>query len=150
MAETDTPDPARSPAADGGWRELVRDLFDLRFRSLIAMRMLPLVYGIGIAVAAMFTVYQVVRAFKDSMWDGVAWLLLLGPAMFIALVLALRITLEFVLAFFRMAWYVEHVASHTKEMSKDMPKFGWWRTLLFGEGGEPPGSPRPREPDDKS
>ena len=127
-------------------RSFFRDLFDLRFHTIMAVRMLPVVYGVGIAVAATFTLYLVVRGFKESLGDGLTWLLLLGPVMFIGLVLALRITLEFVLAFFRMAFYIEHVATHTAEMSKDMPKFGWWRNLLFGEGAAPEAPPSKKPP----
>ena len=123
-------------------RTFLHDLFDLRFQTLIAVRMLPGIYGIGIAVAAMFTVYVVVLNFKDSTREGLVWALLLGPGMFIGLVTALRVVLEFLLAFFRTAWYVEHVAMHAEEIRKDMPRFGWWKTLLFGEGGGPP-SPKP-------
>ena len=126
-------------------RRFFADLFDVRFRTLMAVQLLPVVYGIGIAVAGLFTVYTIARGFKESTSDGLIWLCLLGPAMFIGLVLALRITLEFVLAFFRMAFYIEHVATHTAEMSKDMPKFGWWRTLLFGESGTPPPPKKPPE-----
>ncbi len=144
-APAPAPAPATPPAAPQRWSltlGFLRELFDLRFQKLIAVRMLPGVYGLGIALAAMFTIYLVYRNFLDSMWEGLAWALLLGPAMFIGLVTALRIVLEFVLAFFRMAWYVEHVAGHTEEMRKDMPKLGWWKTLLFGEGGGPP-APKP-------
>jgi hypothetical protein len=125
-------------------RDFLRDLFDLRFSKPIAVRMLPGVYGLGIAVSALFTGYVVVNALRDSLLEGLAWLLLLGPAMFIGLVTALRMLLEFALAVFRMAWYVEHVAGHTEEMRKDMPKFGWWRTLLFGQSGPPPPGPDDR------
>ena len=146
MSEPAVPDPGTPPAERQEWRRFFRDLFDLRFRELIAIRMLPLVYGIGISVSAIFTLYVVARAFKGQPWDGLLWLFVLGPAMFLTLVIALRIVLEFVLAFFRMAWYIESVAAHTDELRKDMPKFGWWRTLLFGEGGAPPGSKKPPDP----
>jgi len=124
-------------------RTFLHDLFDLRFQTLIAVRMLPGIYGLGIAVAAMFTIYVVFLNFRDSMREGLLWALLLGPAMFIALVTALRVVLEFLLAFFRMAWYVEHVAMHAEEIRKDMPRFSWWKSLLFGEGGGPPAPPKP-------
>ena len=118
-------------------REFLADLFDLRFTTFMATRMLPGVYGFGIVLAALFTTYVVVQQFKDSTLDGLVWLGL-GPLMFLGLVTALRITLEFVLAVFRVAWYVEQVASHTETVSQELPRFGFLRTLLFGEKPAPP------------
>jgi hypothetical protein len=129
------------------WSQLIReflgDLFDVRFTTFMATRMMPGVYGFGIVLAGLFTTYLVVQRFRDSTWEGLAWLLL-GPLMFFGLVTALRITLEFVLAVFRVAWYVESVASHTQVVANELPRFGFLRTLLFGKDAAPP--PKPREP----
>jgi hypothetical protein len=149
MGDTDSP----GSAAPRAWwrltREFLRDLFDVQFRTFMATRMLPGVYGFGIVLAALFTIYVVVLRFRESTWEGLAWLLL-GPLMFLGLVTALRITLEFVLAVFRMAWYVEHVAGRTQIIADELPRFGFLRTLLFGEKSAPPapraGDPRRPEP----
>ena len=146
MPDPDKPAPAADlPAqrrAGALARGFLHDLFELRFQHLITVRMLPGIYGIGIALAAVFTVYVVFLNFKGSMRDGLLWALLLGPAMFLGLVIALRVVLEFLLAFFRMAWYVEHVAGQAEGIRKDLPRFGWWKTLLFGDGSGPP-NPKP-------
>lgn len=113
-------------------REFFADLFDLRFTTFMATRMLPGVYGLGIVLAVLFTAYLVVQRFEDSFRAGMTWLFLC-PLVFVGLVTALRITLEFVLAVFRIAWYIEQVASHTETVSHELPRFGFLRTLLFGE-----------------
>jgi hypothetical protein len=127
-----------------GWRAVVaeffRELFDLRFTTFMATRMLPVVYGFGIALAGLFSSYVVYQQFQDSTLQGLLWLML-GPLMFFGLVTALRITLEFVLAVFRVAWYVEEVARHTETVSQELPRFGFLRTLLFGEKA---GSAKPK------
>jgi hypothetical protein len=131
---TESPEPA------GAWalvREFFRELFDFQFTTFLTTRMLPGVYGFGIVLAALFTVYFVVLRFRDSTTEGLVWLAI-GPLMFFGLVTALRITLEFVLAVFRVAWYVEQVASHTEVVSKEIPRFGSLGTLLFGKSGPPP------------
>jgi MFS family permease len=133
---------AASAAPQGpGWqalvREFLRELFDIRFTTFMATRMLPGVYGFGIVLAGLFTTYLMYQRFMDSLLEGLVWLVL-GPLMFFGLVTALRITLEFVLAVFRMAWYVEQVASHTETVSQELPRFGFLRTLLFGEKSTPP------------
>lgn len=136
-----TPDTATTGGRRAMVREFLRDLFDLQFRTIMATRMLPGIYGLGIALAAIFTIYLTYRGFKDSVWEGFAWLLLLGPAAFIGLVTTLRITLEFVLAVFRIAGHIEHVAGSTQELSHHMPRFGLWRTLLYGDKANAPYTP---------
>jgi hypothetical protein len=138
---------------DRGWaramaalRAYFRDLFDLQFRTFLATRMMPGVYAFGIFLAAVFSLYVTALRFRASAWEGLAWLVL-GPAMFVGLVTALRITLEFVLAVFRVAWYVEQVATHTETVSQELPRFGFLRTLLFGQNaGAGPGKPRADAP----
>lgn len=115
----------------------LRELFELQLTAQLATRMMPVVYALGIALSALFTCWLVYRGFRSSAWDGAAWLLLLGPATFLGLVTALRIVLEFVLAVFRIAWHIEHVAGSTQELSHNMPRFGFWRTLLYGEKSSP-------------
>lgn len=138
-----TPEQSANAEPRAGWAALVaeffRELFDLRFTTFMATRMLPGVYGFGIVLALLFTSYVVYQRFQDSAIEGTVWLVL-GPLMFFGLVTALRITLEFVLAVFRVAWYVEQVASHTETVSKELPRFGVLRTLLFGEKSTPPKS----------
>jgi hypothetical protein len=124
-------------------REFLRELFDFQFSTFLTTRMLPGVYGFGIVLAALFTIYVVVLRFRESTVEGLAWLVI-GPLMFLGLVTALRITLEFVLAVFRVAWYVEQVASHTEVVSKEIPRFGFLGTLLFGKGAPPPPPPPPK------
>jgi len=129
--------------ANPGWkqmlREFLRDLFDLQLRTSMAARMLPMVYVLGIALAAIFTAYLVVQRFSASHSEGLLWAFLLGPLMFFGIVTALRITLEFVMAVFRVAWYVEQVANHTQVVSEELPRFTFLRTLLFGtRSNEPP------------
>lgn len=146
MGDPERPEPAADAAARPRWWPLIRaffaDLFDIRFTVFMATRMLPGVYGFGILLAALFTLYVVYLRFRDSLLEGLVWLVL-GPLAFLGLVTALRITLEFVLAVFRVAWYVEQVASHTETVSHELPRFGFLRTLLFGDK---PGAPRRPKP----
>lgn len=138
------PDPKEIPEVDpapatGAWglaREFLRELFDFQFTTFLTTRMLPAVYGFGILLATLFVIYFVVLRFRDSTAEGFVWLAI-APILLLGLVTALRITLEFVLAVFRVAWYVEQVASHTEVVSKEIPRFGTIGTLLFGKGSPP-------------
>ena len=145
MPERDKPVPAAEPEPTGPvalLREFLRELFDFQFTTFMATRMMPAVYAFGILLAALFTGYFVVLRFRESTADGLVWLAI-APLLFLGIVTALRITLEFVLAVFRVAWYVEQVASHTEVVSKEIPRFGSLGTLLFGKGG-PPKVPPPK------
>jgi hypothetical protein len=131
-----TPEQPANAEPGAGWAALVaeffRELFDWRFTTFMATRMMPGVYGFGIVLALLFTSYVVYQRFQDSALEGAVWLVL-GPLMFFGLVTALRITLEFVLAVFRVAWYVEQVASHTETVSQELPRFSVLRSVLFGK-----------------
>ena len=144
MAESDKSIPEVDPApATGVWglaREFLRELFDFQFTTFLTTRMLPAVYGFGILLAAMFVAWFVVLRFRESTVEGLVWLAV-APILLLGLITALRITLEFVLAVFRVAWYVEQVASHTEVVSKEIPRFGTIGTLLFGKGGPKKGPP---------
>lgn len=130
-------DPAPATGAWGFVREFLRELFDFGFSTFLTTRMLPAVYGFGILLATLFVAYFVVLRFRDSTADGLVWLAI-APILLLGVITALRITLEFVLAVFRVAWYVEQVASHTEVVSKEIPRFGALGTLLFGKGSPPP------------
>jgi hypothetical protein len=134
-----TPVPAGAAALV---REFLRELFDFQFTTFLTTRMLPAVYGFGILLATLFVAYFVLLRFRDSTTEGLV-ALAIAPILLLGLITALRITLEFVLAVFRVAWYVEQVASHTEVVSKEIPRFGSLGTLLFGKGGPPKGPPRP-------
>jgi hypothetical protein len=143
MAERDKQVPAAEPEPAGPaalLREFLRELFDFQFTTFLAARMMPAVYAFGILLATLFVAWFVVLRFRESTADGLVCLAI-APLLLLGLVTALRITLEFVLAVFRVAWYVEQVASHTEVVSKEIPRFGSLGTLLFGKGG-PPKTPK--------
>lgn len=124
----------RDPVAQA--RRLLRGLADLQFREMVTPRMLPTIYGAGLVLAALLTLYLVAVAFRDSWGEGMAWLLLLGPAVFISLVGALRIGLEFLLAIFRLALHVERlddiahrIHGQTEEIAEDLPRIQFWRAF---------------------
>ena len=130
-------DPAPATGVRGLVREFLRELFDFQFTTFLTTRMLPGVYGFGILLATLFVIYFVVLRFRDSTVEGFVWLAI-APVLLLGLVTALRITLEFVLAVFRVAWYVEQVASHTQTVSEELPRFSVLRTVLFGAKKPPP------------
>lgn len=132
------PPTARSPLAEllSETRHFIVGLTDVQFRQMLTPRMLPTIYLLGIVLAAMLTLYLIARACREDWTSGLVWLLGLGPAVFLALVGALRIGLEFVLAIFRLVVHVERldevahtIQGQTEEIAEDLPRIQFWRAF---------------------
>lgn len=127
--------PAGAPAARvDDYRELAHGLFDLQFQSIITTRMVPTIYALGLILAAVLTLAFVIRGFHESLLYGLMWLLLFGPALFVAVAVTLRISLEFILTLFRLAVAVEDleesvqgIAGRTHEIAHDLPRIQFWK-----------------------
>jgi hypothetical protein len=115
--------------------DLLRNLFDVQMRTVITSRMLPLIYAILIALDAVGVLYLIWLAFQRSLRDGLLWLCIIGPALFLAVLIAVRVVLELVMAAFRIAVRVEQVevtaqsiAGRTEVLS-DLPSITFWRAF---------------------
>lgn len=115
-------------AAPMGLADLLRNLFDLSFRNIITTRMMPLIYGLAIALAGLLTTYLIVQSFQDSWALGLVWMFVAGPALFLALVITLRVLLEFFLSIFRILIYLECLVQRTEDIATDMPRVQFWRS----------------------
>jgi len=120
----------------GNARELLEGLFDLQFETIITTQMLPVIYGLALALAGFASLYTVIWAFGQEWWLGLTWLLLAGPALFIALAITIRVVLEFVLTVFKLGVYVEllgsqvdSIAGQTEGIAEDLPRIRFWKSL---------------------
>ncbi|MEQ1439387.1 DUF4282 domain-containing protein [Fontimonas sp. SYSU GA230001] len=120
----------------GEIRRLVLGLADVQFSEMLTPRLLPTIYGLGIVFAALLTLYRIAMGFRESWGQGVAWLVIVGPATFLAVVGALRIGLEFMLAIFRVVVHVERldeiahrIHGQTEEIAEDLPRIQFWRAF---------------------
>lgn len=109
-----------------------RNLFDLQMQTVLTTQMLPVVYGLGIVFSACLASYLTAIAFIGNWLDGLFWLLLAGPLLFIFMVTALRVVLEFVMSVFRLAIQVEAVAAQTEEIATDLPRIQFWKSFRRG------------------
>ena len=116
-------------------RDLLVGLFDVRMRTVLSSRMLPLIYTFMLVLSAIGVLYLTLSAFERSLPDGLLWLLLMGPALFLAVVITTRVVLELVLAAFRIAVRVEQVQATTEniagstEVFSDLPRITFWRAF---------------------
>ena len=114
-------DDSDSKARATGFKpRLIGALFDTRFSGFLAADMVPVIYRFGIGVAALATVAVIVWAALLSWIAGAIWLLLLGPAMFLTLVVGLRVMLEFVLAVFRINAELHAMESRLGEVVREL------------------------------
>lgn len=117
-------------------RALLGGLFDLQFKTIITTQMMPLIYGLAVVLSALASLYCVAWAFGESWWMGLVWLTLVGPALFVALITAVRVVLEFVLTVFRISCYVEAmagqvegIAGQTEGISDSLPRIKFWKSF---------------------
>lgn len=82
-------------------------------------------------------------AFEQSLISGLVWPGLLGPAMFLALIVTIRVLLEFVLTVFRIAFFleslggqVESIAGQAEDIHEDLPRIRFWNKPRMN--GRPP------------
>ena len=76
-------------------------LFDLSFSELITMRIIKVLYAIGIAIAGIAGLYLIVMAFTKGFGPGLLHVIA-APIVFIFLVIVLRVCMELVLTLFKI------------------------------------------------
>jgi len=113
---------------------LLSGLLDMQFTSVVTTQMVPTIYTLGLVISALASIYCVGWAFGESLVMGVAWLVVVGPAMFIALTVTIRVLLEFVLTVFRIAFFLEAlggqidtIANQTEDLSEGLPRIRFWK-----------------------
>lgn len=126
--------------------ELLSGLMDFEFREMLTPRVVPSLYLLSIALAVLLSVYLTMLGFRESWFEGLAWLLVLGPALLLALCIAARIALEFLISIFHLALHVEDVTAATRriegqtgEIHSDLPRIRFWRswtTQRNNDGGD--------------
>lgn len=116
-------------------RTLLGGLFDLKFNTIITTQMMPLIYTLAVVLSALTAFYCIVWAFGESWWMGLAWLIVVGPALFVALITTVRVVLEFVLTVFKISCYVEAlagqvegIADQTEGIADGLPRIKFWQS----------------------
>ena len=76
-------------------------LFDLSFSELITMRVIKVLYAIGILIAGIAGLYLIVTAFSKGFGSGLLHVIA-APIVFVFLVIVLRVCMELVLTLFKI------------------------------------------------
>jgi Domain of unknown function (DUF4282)/zinc-ribbon domain len=90
-------------------RGFLQSLFDFSFSSFIALRMIKILYVLTTIVVALFTLGDILLAFKISSAFGIFALLILGPIGFLLTMIYVRVLLELLMAIFRMHEDVQEI-----------------------------------------
>lgn len=85
-------------------------LFDTSFTSFITTKLVKLAYVIAMLVAAFVALMVVVAGFSMGKLVGLIALVIGAPLVFLAYVIAARITLELLIVVFRMAEHTAEIA----------------------------------------
>jgi len=76
-------------------------LFDLSFSEMITIRVIKVLYAIGILIAAIVGLVLIVKAFGQGFGTGLL-LVIAAPIAFIVLVIVARVEMELLLTLFRI------------------------------------------------
>lgn len=88
----------------------IGSLFDFSFSNFITTRIIAVLYGIGLLVAVIYTIFVVAWGFTLDTWLGIL-LLLLSPVVFIIFAILARVYMEIIIVVFRIAEYVRDIAN---------------------------------------
>lgn len=85
-------------------------LHDVQFRQGVAARMLPPVYLVSLIGLGVFCVATISDAFTESLWLGLFYLVVVGPAYFLVGAVLVRVVLETIRAIIQIADDMHRIA----------------------------------------
>jgi len=98
-------------------------LFDISFERFVTVRLVKVLFIIGLVFSAVAAVTFIVQGFWASTGLGVI-LLLLSPVIFLVYALMVRVGLEVVLVIFRIAEDIRRLAGAPADAAGEMPTDG--------------------------
>lgn len=119
--------------------DVLRNLMDVRLRTIMTTRMAPAIYMFLAAGVLAVNLYLTLDAFDRSLRAGLTWLLLIFPIASIVGVIAVRVILESLLSLFRIVLHMETLMEHlttlrgqTESIAESvedlpLPRIQFWR-----------------------
>ncbi len=84
-------------------------LFDFSFSEFITIKLIKILYVIGIIIAGIAALFIIGGAFTTSFWAGLLSLII-SPIIFLLYVLIIRIWLELIIVLFKIADNTKNIA----------------------------------------
>lgn len=97
-------------------RDFVEQLLDFSFTDFITVKIIGIIYGVGIGVLSLLFVAAIFSGFSQGIVPGIGSLIVAVLTFFVSLIL-LRISLEFIVVTFRIAQNTSRTAENTKNLS---------------------------------
>ncbi len=132
---------------DSGWQaarlglaDILRGLTDWQLRQIITTSMAPAIYVVCVGAVLALNLFMALRAFQQSLAEGLVWLLLIMPITSIAGIVIVRVVLESLLSLFRIVVHMEslmeqlHTLRGQTESIADrvedlpLPRIQFWRS----------------------
>ena len=95
-------------------QDFFNTLFDFSFKEFVTIKIIKVIYGIGIFFAAIGALVVLVKGFQASFLLGIL-ALILTPVVFILYTILVRVYLEVVIVLFRISEDVRQLAESKKE-----------------------------------
>ncbi len=106
--------------------DLLQALFDFSFSRFVSPKIIRLLFGLSILLAALLALFFVIVGFKASIWVGIFVLLIAAPLIFLLTVIYSRVALETVLAIFRVVDHVDNIGpARTEEKLESRDSIQW-------------------------
>ena len=127
-------------AARLGLADILRGLTDWQLRQIITTSMAPAIYVVCVGAVLALNLFMALRAFQQSLAEGLVWLLLIMPITSIAGIVIVRVVLESLLSLFRIVVHMEslmeqlHTLRGQTESIADrvedlpLPRIQFWRS----------------------
>jgi len=84
-------------------------LFDFSFSQFVTTRIIKVLFGLAIFLAAVATIFYIAGSFASSVPLGIL-ILILSPVIFLIYVILARVWLEVIIVLFRIAEHVGEIA----------------------------------------
>ncbi len=96
-------------------QDFIAQLFDFSFNDFITVKIVGIVYGVGIGLSGLFSLVTIIGGFSQGFLPGIGALIVAILCFFISIIL-LRITLESLIVMFRIALNTGRTAENTKDL----------------------------------
>lgn len=107
-------------------RRFFSALFDFSFKAFITSKLVPVLYGLSVACAALIALGMIKSAFSFGASAGILTLLIVAPLFFLISIIWARVILEIIMVLFRISKDTDKIAEsiemnkHLEELKKEL------------------------------
>lgn len=95
--------------------QFLGSLFDFSFSEFITIKIIRVLYGLGLVVSALIVLFLTIVVFDQSTLKGILTLIFIAPPMFLVGALLCRIYLEILIVIFRISEDVHEILNVKKQ-----------------------------------